>query len=484
MIGKRAIVTLLICLLLTMLPMAAVAEEEEPSDGDTGAPKPPMPMWDMWCPERGHFNYSEGKVVGNYLTFGINDSTGVVTDYTVTVSTFDPLYQILIYEEVCCNDESGEIAMEEIFPEYNLTYENVTVFESIETQGFTPVGHPGTFADLFIFQGERVLTMFYDRDWSQGYYMSGEDNVTIIFTVTEGLEISEFPYYWGCYEDDEWCGEGEKPIGDPDFREDDIYWEPMWNEIWIESNNTITTILINSGNATIENNTITVVLYANSDLEISTWAQIPFFPIIDELWYDEPEFEDEMALIKDAKDEGIIAGEGWYLEGIGQDLYLEGDMARTCDNSDFNSYNDPTFDMDFIYIGDERLDIQIDSEIPEGRIVMVNLDDEALEAHSIEDLLVKLDGDQIEPTATLEELMAQVDSTEAKFFAIFSDKGTTVFVYVPHFSTHTISIASLLGAGGLDTLSNIVVPAITAAILIAAMALVVGLRGRKGQDEF
>lgn len=486
----RSIIVSLVCLTMAILPITAMADGPDSSNGDS---------WysgeDIWWPEQGHFNYSDGRAVGSYLNFGVNESTGIITDYMVTISTYGMIYPIMVYEEYWYIEEDGEITIKENFPEYNLTYENVTIFDSIEIEGFNPLTPPGTFSDLFILQAENALMIFYDRDWQQSYIASGDANITIIFEVAEGLEIVEFPYYWedDWYYEEEWeegerGGEEEEKEGEKDDWDEgpedmeEYYYETPWNEIWIESENTTTYFTLYNGDYTVDNNTISILLEKSSYLELNTWVSMPIFPVIPDIWYDDPEFEDEMETIELAKQEGYIAGEGWYYEDNEEYQYYEGDTRM--DNSDFYSYEDPTFNMEFLYISDEGIEIEVESRIPEGRVVMVNLDEEALEAKSIEDLIVKLDDEKIGETGTLEELMDQVGGTDAKYFAMFSEKGTTVFVYVPHFSTHTITIESVLGSGGiLGAAANVVLPAVLALVVVAVAALAVFIKGKKNQDE-
>jgi hypothetical protein len=477
----RTITVIFVSMFLAVLPLGITADEPV-SDSDSD-------MWigDPWWPEMGHFDYSEGKAVGNYLNFGVNESTGIITDYMVTISTYDLIFPIMVYEECWYVQDDGEIIVEEKYPEYNLTYENITIFDTIEIEGFDPAAPPGTFSDMFVFQGGNALMIFYDRDWLQGYMASGDANNTVTFEVSEGLEIVEYQYYWYddvYYEEDEW-GEEEKREGEREesgeepYYWEDYYWESPWTEVWIESENTTTCITIYNGNYSIVNNTITILLFENGYLEINTWVNMPIFPVIPDLWYDDPYYEDEMEIIESARQEGYIAGEGWYYEEEEEYRYYDGDYEM--ENSDFYSYDDPTFNMEFLYISDDGIEIEVESRIPEGRIVMVNLDEEALEAHTIEDLLVKLDDNEIEETDSLEELTEQVGSTEAKFFALFSEEGTTVFVYVPHFSVHTITIESILGSAGV--VANVLLPATLACVVIAVAALGVFIRRKKSNEE-
>lgn len=466
---------------MTMLPFATIADEGDPDDGMEYS----YYDYDMWWPELGQFDYSEGKAIGTYLKFDLNETTGIVTDYTVTMFLYDIYYPMVIYEEKYYMEEDGEIYVEGESPEYDFTYENITVFESIEIEDFTPNGNPSTYSDLFVFQGDEAVMIFHDREWSQGYYASSDYNTTVVFEVADEFEIYTYPDYWyndWNYDDDweeEWDDEeyeeGEEKEGgkgerEPEYPEEEFYLSPF-TEIWIEYNNTITNLVIYNGNATIENQSVTVDLNPNGYIEINSWVEIPYYPIIDDIWYDEEEYDHEKELVEMAREEGIIAGEGWFFEGD----YQEGGMK----NSDYTFFDDPTFQMEFNDLGDDLVDIEVDSMNPEGRIVMINLNKEALEADSLDDLLVKLDGGKIDSTDSLDELMVGVGGSEARYFALFGEEGTTVFVYVPHFSTHTITIESIL-----SVTSNILVPAVLALVFVAAAASIIYLRGRKAKDDF
>ncbi len=473
MLRGKTYVVILLCLIVTMLPLATIADEGDPDDAVGSSTY----GYDMWWPQLGHFDYSEGKAIGTYLKFDVDESTGVVTDYTVTMFLFNTFYPMVVYEEEYSVDDDGEIYYKGGYPEYDLTYENITVFESIETQGFVANGKPGTYSDIFVFQGEEAVMIFYDREYSQGYYASSDCNTTVIFEVAEGFQISTYQDYWYDNWYEEWEDgeyEGEKETGDgvrePEYPEEKYYWT-FWTDIWIEYNNTITNLMIYNGNASIENQTITVDLNLNGYIQISSWVEIPYYPIFDDIWYDGMENEYEMELIEKGREQGIIAGEGWFYKGD----YQESGMK----NSDYTFFNDPTFKMEFNDLGNNLIDIEVDSKNPEGRVVMINLNKKALEVGSLDDLLVKLDGNVIKSTKSLDELMDEVGGSKAKYYAMFGDEGTTVFVYVPHFSTHTITIESVL-----SVTSNILVPGILAIVLVAAAASVLYLRGRKAKDEF
>jgi hypothetical protein len=243
-----------------------------------------------------------------------------------------------------------------------------------------------------------------------------------------------------------------------------------WTEIWVEDSYTMTTISVYNGNATLVDNVIIVSLNPNGYLEIASWPQMPFFSILDDIWYDDPVFEDEMKIIEKAKANGVIAGEGWYLEG---------DLKITQNITNFCFYGDPTFNMEFTYVNDRSVDVVVDSKIPDGRIVMIDLDNAAFETRSIDDLVVKLDRDQIERVDSLEDLVAQVGGTEAGYHALYSDLGITVFVYVPHFSAHTITIESVL-----SRVPNLLAPSLTAVVFVVITTVGILVRGRSTEGEY
>jgi hypothetical protein len=78
----------------------------------------------------------------------------------------------------------------------------------------------------------------------------------------------------------------------------------------------------------------------------------------------------------------------------------------------------------------------------------------------------------------MEELVDMQGGTEAGYYMVSGTSQNTIFVYVPHFSTHIITV-------GLNT-SQIVNILLPGAIAIGFIAVAVGLvymRGKKNKDE-
>jgi hypothetical protein len=95
-----------------------------------------------------------------------------------------------------------------------------------------------------------------------------------------------------------------------------------------------------------------------------------------------------------------------------------------------------------------------------------------------------MDDTQINPTETLQDLMekAEMKDSQAGYYALAGEHLTTVFVYVPHFSTHTISIKSL--TSGVAAISNVILPIILSALFICLSIGAIILQKRKQRDDF
>ncbi len=493
---RKIITTIVALVMLTALPLGVLGQEVVSSDAVVVSQMDPY----FWWPEPSVFNYSEGFANGTYVDFHVDESTGTVTDYTVTkLQIYDFIYPLLIYEEARFVGEDGDIFTEEFFPEYNTTSQTSKIFESIVVQNFVPNGHPAVFGEQLFFLGENVMMNFWDYDWASGSYVNGEENTTITLTVAEPFEILTYYDYfdlnyddWEVWEDDyeyetnEWYVDefGKEdpmpPISDENWTDTDlggIYLDDsvlvdehlwIWDEIWLECNNTMTSIWIENGQATIdaENNTITIELYDGGRMDFNTWHEMPYIDCCLEPWYDDQEFIEEKGLIETMLEDGFIAAAGY--------LFVDEEGTEW---SDANYFNDPTFGMQFMDIEEDWFEVEVESRVPEGRIVSINVNNGALDAKEMNDLLVMLDDLEIHAYDSLEELKALEGGTEAGYYAIFGDTQSTVYVYVPHFSTHTIRVQSILGG-----VTNLIVPGLLAVVFIAVAAIAVIARGKKGGD--
>jgi hypothetical protein len=264
-----------------------------------------------------------------------------------------------------------------------------------------------------------------------------------------------------------------------------------WQTIWIKSDNTTTSINSYNGTVTIDGQTVSVELSAYGYLDVYTWVEYPAPPVVNDFWYDDLNITREQMIIEDAKSNGIISAEGWVTNedsmtpsaAEGSTVWDEVKIANTASNN-YYTYDDPTFEMTFNNIDKNGVDVVVNSEIPTGRIVIINVDKEVVQNTSVEELLVSIDDAKISAVNALEELMEKVENKDMNgaYYALSGERLTTVFVYVPHFSTHTISIQSL--ASGMTAVSNVLLPILLSVLFICLVIGGIIVRKRKQQDEF
>lgn len=490
----KKLMTIMVSLaMLTAIPLGVMAQE---IDNDTVTSSDPDMAYDpyFFWPEPGGFNYSNGTADGTYVDFELDEATGTVSDYTVKFIDYNYLYPMVYYDDI-----DGMPGYEEPTEIPEPEEKIFTLFDSIEVENFVANGHPANFGERFIFLGENVMMDFYDWEYSGASYQFGTENGTMTIKVADGLEISENPYYWDLYDWDqegldEWedWEEGEReniepmPIdGDFNFSEDDgmaggiavddtvmpedpYFWN--WEEVWLTGDNFTCSIWVDRGTIDINeaSNTLTINTYKNAWVSFSAWLDMPYmYDYIEEPWFDDLEYDDR-GLVETAVEEGLLAAVG----------YLMVDEESGQDWSDADTFNDPSFQMEFTNIEDNSFDVEVESYIQEGRIVSINVNEDALDAQDISDLLVFMDDEKIIACDSLEELTEMQDGTEAGYFAVFGETQTTIFVYVPHFSAHTITVQGIIGS-----IPNIIVPGVLAIAFIAVAIVAVVHRGKKSQDE-
>ena len=85
--------------------------------------------------------------------------------------------------------------------------------------------------------------------------------------------------------------------------------------------------------------------------------------------------------------------------------------------------------------------VRISAEFKEGKVIVLNIDDEALGIEDVGDVVVTFDGEAIEMGSIEEVLNAK--GSKAKYVVALDENGAQFLVYIPHFSEHTIEITSV-----------------------------------------
>ncbi|MCJ7571080.1 MAG: META domain-containing protein [Candidatus Thermoplasmatota archaeon] len=442
------------------------------------------PNVDIWYPTMGRITYNNGNAKGTFVHFTIDENTGIIYDYTVKLTFYPQVW----YNPVSSIDPYRE---KEIISD-NITYENKVIFNSIKINGFEPAATPNVFADFLIFQGKNTFMRFFDQEGGSVYFASSDKNTKITFEIPDGFEISKLTddYYYSTPATDEKSGEGSNSV----ISEQPIDFETIsspWQTIWIKSDNTTTSINSYNGTATINGQTIEVELSPYGYLDIYTYVEYPAPPVVNDFWYDDLNITREQMIIEDAKRNGTISAEGWVTNeptmvpsAAEQSTDWEQVKIANTASNNYYTYDDPTFEMTFNNVDNNGVDVVVNSQIPNGRIVIINVDKEVIQNTSIEKLLVSIDDSKINQVTTLEDLMEKVENKDAEgaYYALSGERLTTVFVYVPHLSTHTISIKSI--TSGIASVSNVIIPIILSVLFICLIIGGIIIKKRKQQDDF
>ncbi|WP_255336969.1 MAST domain-containing protein [Methanosarcina sp. KYL-1] len=100
----------------------------------------------------------------------------------------------------------------------------------------------------------------------------------------------------------------------------------------------------------------------------------------------------------------------------------------------------------------DRIVLGVESDLPEGRVITVNVDNETIDLSDPERLRLRYDGEVIEKADSIDELFAGGDRP---LCYLVQENGTaTMAVYIPEFSEHEL-IIDLEGAEGEEAAENV-----------------------------
>jgi hypothetical protein len=463
--------------ILIAAPLSVLAQNADPGMPEETSQPPvtdSMPYW-YYMPEMGGFNYTGGVANGTYVDFLLDETTGTISDYTSTLVDYNYFYPMVYYAD---NTTGGR---EEGYfpPEYNPepTNYNVNFFETIAFDGFVPNGHPMVFRESLVYMGENVMMTFSDYEYSGLCFQFGESNGTMTITVPAGIEIKDVPRYYEIYNlspdnitsaigyddkgDSSSTGFGgvEAPGYAPEYM--------TWDEAYLTSGNITCSIYVDRGTLEIVGNQIIIHTTAGASVSTSAYIDYGWTYEYQEPWFSDIPIEDDKGAIEGAIEEGLMAAIGYMFTDEAGNQY-----------NDAETMNDPSFQLQFMNVEQDRFQVQVDSDIETGRIITLNVNKESLNAENMKEVNVLLDNEDVKACGSMEELVDMQGGTEAGYYMVSGTSQNTIFVYVPHFSTHIITV-------GLDA-SQIVNVVLPGAIAIGFIAVAVGLvymRGKKNKEE-
>jgi hypothetical protein len=479
--GKK-IVIIGLCLFMITASISAIIGKADETEGTSDAGVTSSSAG-IWYPTTGRFFYDNGNARGTFVHFAINETTGTLSDYTVKLTFYPQIW----YSPI----DSKQPYPEKEANSGNITYDNKTIFNSVQINGFEPTATPNAYADYLIFQGKNTLMKCVDQEGGSLHFASSDHTSTITFEVPDGFNITQLQDIYSTPTpliDEKTMENGSVATPDQPTPPESV--PSPWQTIWIKSDNTTTSINSYNGTITIDGQTVEIELSAYGYLDIYTYVEYPAPPVMNDFWYNDLNITQGHSIIEDAKNNGTITAEGWYTKSDLQpptaavSNQASNEIRQGDITSNYYTYDDPTFEMTFNNVNKSSVDVVVNSQIPNGRIVIINVDKELLQTTSVEKLLVSFDNTTMNPTDTLETLMEKVQNKDMSpsYYVLSGEQLTTLFVYVPHFSTHTISIKSL--TSGIAAVSNIILPIILSALFICLSIGGIILQKRKQRDDF
>jgi len=91
-------------------------------------------------------------------------------------------------------------------------------------------------------------------------------------------------------------------------------------------------------------------------------------------------------------------------------------------------------------VQNRKIVLIVDSNIPRGKTITVDLDSKSLPITKIEEVTVIFDGEKIKMADDLADVLNPNDDEKPEYFILWGSKGAQVFISIPSFSAHTIEI--------------------------------------------
>jgi hypothetical protein len=95
-----------------------------------------------------------------------------------------------------------------------------------------------------------------------------------------------------------------------------------------------------------------------------------------------------------------------------------------------------------------KIVLNVDSSVPRGKTIMVDLDKGSLPIARVEDVSVTFDGEKIGMADSLADVLNPNDDEKPEFLVLWGSKGAQVLISIPRFSAHIIEIICAPGVRG------------------------------------
>jgi len=298
--------------------------------------------------------------------------------------------------------------------------EDITIFEGIEIQDFD-VQDLRVQGSVFQVSNETIQVIVHDNPTGMFHAVSNDTGMTISFRVAEGIQISDgVPECLGC----------------DDFESVLVYSDEFYGILYTDEG----TITVDSDGD-------------DNYINITTAKDHVIFRMKPVFSHNGMDDQIMQAMMKNR-----IAGE--------ISLIVRDGCAVT-NTMEYQNH----FRIRAMEAEQNRIVLQVSSENHEGKVVIVNMDRETLRTQDRE-IEVRLDGLGVEPTDNpLEVLYASgAEMDDCRYMLVETEDSVQLLVYVPSFSTHLLSIESILPGEEIFGLPGVL--AIVGAVSIVGVAAV------------
>jgi hypothetical protein len=91
----------------------------------------------------------------------------------------------------------------------------------------------------------------------------------------------------------------------------------------------------------------------------------------------------------------------------------------------------------------QQVVVRVSSGVPNGTTIVINVDEATMLTSDLRKLVVLLDGEEIAMAANLTDVLDPADKDVPKYAILITTGGIQVIVWIPSFSTHTITVAKI-----------------------------------------
>ena len=325
------------------------------------------------------------------------------------------------------NETTGTIT------DYSLKTEDgpVLIFESIGIADFAPAD-PEVHGAVMLFGNETIQIIVHDNPTGMYHVVANNTEATVSFKIAEGMNVTQIS-----------LGPGNEP-------------SDQRNALMISNNDVEGIITTDDGSIVVENGLSGTYINVTFVDDHAMFRAKPTFP--------HRHMHDEQAMLE-AIVRNRMACEISLIVRNGSAMY------------DIMEYQHQ-FRMTVTQAEQNRITLQVSSEDHAGKVILMNMDRLTMETKNGQ-VTVKIDGKGVRAsTNPLEVLYASGSSDEDAVYTVLQNADSSqLLVYVPSFSTHVLSIESLIPGAEIFGIAGIA--AVIGAVVVVGSAATVLFIKRK-----